>query len=193
VSAVEDDYPFHSVSHALSCAYLAESRDLYQRDSTFSQLRGGGVRLKASPYWEGATAHDRAAEAGKVVGLVRRTLKGPVLLAVEAYYLPNDKAEPSVVFLKQYSCASLIPYVRDELPKNASGEFLAAVIAGWSKLVPLDHEEWAERLGVTERTLRMWRNGRRGGSRGIEGALNDYLDEARVRLGNPMRDYGLIP
>jgi hypothetical protein len=192
VSAVEDDYPFRSVSHALSCAYLAESRHLYQQDSTFSQLRGGGVRLKASPYWEGATAHDRAAEAGKVVGLVRRTLKGPVLLAVEAYYLPNEYADPNVVFRKQYACASLIPYVRLNMKSPPPDGFLADAVGAWAKIGECENKKWGQALGVNPSTVWRWRAGSKT-SKGIDAILNDCLDLARARLGNPMRDYGLIP
>jgi hypothetical protein len=192
VSYAEQDYPFHSVSNALSRGFAAEARHLYQPDATFSQYQGGSVRLAASPYWQGASAHDRAAEAGKVVGLVRRTLTGPVLLAVEAYYLPNEKSEPNVVFRKQYACTQLIPHVRADISKAPVEGFIADAIGAWAKLCECNNAEWAKELGVNPSTVWRWRAGNQG-NRGIDAVLNDWLDLARARLGNPMREYGLIP
>ena len=193
--ADEDDFPFHSVSHALTRGYEAECHLSYQPVSAFSQYRPeeGGVRLPAEPYWQGATAADRAAEAGKVVGLVRRTLSGPVLFAVEAYYLPNDKAEPRVVFQKHYACCQLIPHVRKGIKSAPADEVLQVVISLWAKLIEEPKEDVAQDANVSRRTIKRLANGTTGYKRAADGLLNDYLDDARRRLGEPMRAYGLIP
>ena len=191
-----EEYPFNSVSNALMRGYAAEARHLYQRDSTFSQYQGGSVRLPSSPYAEGLNAWEKAADAGKVVGLVRRTLSGPVLLAVEAYYLPNEKSDPAVVFRKQYSCSGLIPYVRLNMKAPPPDGFIASAVGAWAgavKWTDEDNEQWASHLKVSVKTLQRWRFGRQGYTQGMDSMLNDCLDLARRKLGQPMRDYGLIP
>lgn len=193
VERLEDDFPYYSVGNALRIGYTAEATHLYQRDSTFAQLRGGSVRLKSAPYWQGATAHDRAADAGKVVGITRRLLSGDILLTVEAYYLPADKADLRSLSLKHYTCCKLVPIVRDALRSPPPPEFIDAAILAWAGMGDLDTKKWAEKLGYGTRTIQTWRSGRRGGSRGVEGTLNDNLDLAHRKLGQPMRDYGLIP
>ena len=187
-----DDRPFRSVSHALRVGYGAEARHLYQPDSTFAQLRGGSVRLPTPPYFEGFTAHDRAAEAGKVVGLCRRVLSGAELFAVEAYYLPVDKSEPGVLFRKQHNCSSLIPVVRSSLSSPPPDAFIAAVVGEWANLADINGEALAKDLGVNRSTIMRWRKSEKGG-RAINDTLNDRLDNARRLLGWPMRQYGLVP
>lgn len=190
---LEDDFPYYSVSNALRIAYTAEAVHLYQRDSTFAQLRGGSVRTKPAPYWEGASAHDRAADAGKVVGMTRRLLSGDLLRTVEAYYLPADRSDIGCLFRKQSACAKLIPVARAAMRSPPPGAFIAAAIWAWAGMGELDTKKWAENLGYGVRTIQTWRSGRRGGSRGVDGALNDNLDLAHRELGQPMREYGLIP
>jgi len=185
---MSDERPFHSVSHALRMGYAAEARHLYQPDSTFAQLRGGSVRLPTPPYFEGFTAHDRAAEAGKVVGLCRRVLNGPELFAVEAYYLPNDKAEPGVLFRKQFAASQLVPMARDAAA--CPGAYAAAVVAEWAGLGAVDSDKTAKACKVSQRTVQRWN---KAGGRSAHKVLNALLDEARKRLGTPMREYGLIP
>ena len=185
---MSDERPFHSVSHALLMGYAAEARHLYQRDSTFAQLRGGSVRLPTPPYFEGFTAHDRAAEAGKVVGLCRRILKGPELYAVEAYYLPVDRSEPSVMFRKEVAASQLVPIARDAAA--CPGAFASAVVAEWAGFGSAKSEDVAKQCNVSQRTIQRWH---KAGGRSAHRVLNAILDEARKRLGNPMREYGLIP
>jgi hypothetical protein len=146
------------------------------------------VRLPTPPYFEGFTAHDRAAEAGKVVGLCRRTLKGPELFAVEAYYLPNDRAEPGVMFRKQFAASQLVPMARDAAA--CPGAYAAAVVAEWANIVTLNTDEVAKACKVSQRTVQRWN---KAGGRSAHKVLNALLDEARKRLGTPMREYGLIP
>jgi len=185
---MSDERPFNSVSHALRMGYAAEARHLYQPDSTFAQLRGGSVRLPTPPYFEGFTAHDRAAEAGKVVGLCRRILKGPELFAVEAYYLPNDKAEPKVIDAKNYAASQLLPLAMDA--SGLQGRVAAAVIAEWAGFGQVNGEKLAKKCGVHRSTISRWM---KAGGRTAHKVLNAKLDDARKRLGNPMREYGLIP
>ena len=189
------DVPFRSVSHALRAGYEAECHLSYQPVSAFSQYRPeeGGVRLPPEAYWQGATANDRAAESGKVVGLVRRTLSGPVLFAVEAYYLPNDKAEPRVVFQKQYACSQLIPHVRNGIKHAPEAQVLQVVIWLWARLIEEPKSDVAQEVGVSTRTVKRLTTGTTGYKRAADGLLNDYLDDARRKLGEPMRAYGLIP
>jgi transposase-like protein len=191
---VSDDRPFRSVSHALRIGYSAEASPLYQRDSTFSQYRPheGGVRLPQPPYFEGFTAHDRAAEAGKVVGITRRTLTGAELFAVEAYYLPNDKSEPGVIFRKQHYCSQLIPIARQAVSSPPPDAFIAAVVREWANLADINGEALAKQLGVNRSTIMRWRKAHKVG-RQINDALNERLDNARRLLGQPMRQYGLVP
>jgi hypothetical protein len=199
VSYAEQDYPFRSVSNALRYGYNGEAKQLCRGSAIASLYRppAGDIYSEPeqtpTPYWHGASALDRAAEAGKVVGLVRRTLFAPVLTAVEAYYLPADLSRPDILFRKHHHCSQLIPFVRKNVKGSPDGKVLELAISVWAGLIENPKRDDAKDAGVSVRTVERLKSKRIGYVRDAEGLLNEYLDSARRQLGEPMRAYGLIP
>jgi hypothetical protein len=70
------------------------------------------------------------------------------------------------------------------------GAYAAAVVAEWAGLGAVDSDKTAKACKVSQRTVQRWN---KAGGRSAHKVLNAVLDEARKRLGNPMREYGLIP
>lgn len=198
------DTPYTSVNQALRSAYGSEARHVIQMSQAISGLRGGGVRIRSNPYWEGLTAWERIAQAAMTLSLVQQTLRGPRLLTVEAFYTvaklpearkdgrPSDTADANLMVRKQGRLVALSQRIHDLIDGNPDSRYVLAAVGAWAGFNKLDNDAWSKSLGVHKKTLQRWRVGRGEYGQGIEGILDDWLDGARRELGRPMREAGLI-
>jgi hypothetical protein len=185
-----DDAPYTSVNQALRSAYGSEGRYVIQMSQAIAGLRGGGVRIRPNPYWEGLTAWERVAQAALTLLLVRQTLQGVKLLVVEAHY--TVPADDNLTLRKQGRLIALSERVCGAIDTKPDSRYLLAAVAAWAGFGELDDKEWSKQLSVHTKTLQRWRVGRGEYGQGITGVLDDWLDGARRELGGPMREAGLI-
>lgn len=205
MSAIYRDTPYTSVNQALRSAYGSEALDVVQMSHAIASLRGGGVRVRSNPYWDGLTAWERIAQAAMTLALVQQTLRGARLAAVEAYYTaaklpvarpdgkPNEcSGDANLILRKQGRLIALSQRLCGLTDGNPDSGYVLAAVGAWAGFNELDDKAWSERLKVHIKTLQRWRIGRGEYGQGITGMLDDWLDGARRELGGPMREAGLI-
>jgi hypothetical protein len=162
--------PHRSIEQALAFAYGMEVRAVCKLACW--QGRGGGTK-GADPF----AAH---AEAAMMLALIRRTLGGAELCAMEAQQtVPSGSALRS---RKHRACCAL---ASDLAGGTGIDSFYALeVTREWAGLYR-NHDDawWAKHLRLSERRLRQLKHGRAERSQpGLMGRLDEVYDRALARL-----------
>lgn len=180
--------PYRSVRHALWQAHAAEDWDLYKRPGYLRAMRSdcpsNGLDM---------TATDWCAQSAIVLSKVR-DLPEHLAWTVTAHYtvdipgrLRGKKLE-AVIMLGRH--------VRHHEPEFSGyqPEFLQDGIRWWCGMGGARPDTaWADRLGVSDRTVRAMRLGnRRFRRRGLYHVLDGYMDAALEQLRTVFRRGGII-
>lgn len=180
--------PYRSVRQALWQAHAAEDWDIYKRPGYLRNIRPDGARNGLE-----MTAVDWCAQSAIVLSKVR-DLPEHLAWTVTAHYtvdvpgrLKGKKLE-AVILLGRHVRLNEAEFGGHE------PEFVRDGIRWWCGMEGARSDTvWADKLGVSDRTIRAMRIGnRRFRRRGLYHVLDGYMDEAADRLRAVFRRGGII-
>lgn len=179
------DAPFRDVVHALNSAYAEESRVICKIGTAIADMRGGTVKVAAP-----MTPHDRLAQASFTLSLMRRSLPQSLADVLDAYYTVPDGI--TLEGRKEGAIRTLSFRLWEDMGGIPHRWYLCDVTRGWSRHNKRDHDDahWADRAGVTARTLRNWRVGWHGHT-GALTRLDALLGAAHSRVWEVFQEAGL--
>jgi hypothetical protein len=179
------DTPYLKAEQAALAAYASEVALAHGR-SRLATICGGHAGYLYS-HWQDIEPLERVAQGAICLALIRRAVSAETLQVLDAVYTFAETRE--LCARKNHACNVLAQRIAEAV--KCPHMYVQAHVMHKAGAPIAEEAKWAKALGVTERTLQHWRNGR-GQRLGILPLFKGHLSEALHEVEQALLHAGLM-